>query len=111
MAMEKAIISTTIGAEGLPLQDGKELLLADTEESFANAVIRVLTDKGLASELGNRAAATVRARFGWEGVAEQFASICEETVVRTRTRRPAIMKTQKSEGERRKPAQPIVETR
>ena len=111
MAMEKAIISTTIGAEGLPLQDGKELLLADTEESFANAVIRVLTDKVLAGELGHRAAATVRAKFGWEKVAEQFASICEETVVRSHTPRPAIMKTQKSDGELRKPAQPIVETR
>jgi sugar transferase (PEP-CTERM/EpsH1 system associated) len=77
MAMEKAIVSTTIGAEGLPVQDGKELLLADTAESFAASVVKVLKDKALANELGQRAAATVRANFGWGKVAQQFAHICE----------------------------------
>ena len=79
MAMEKAIVSTTIGAEGLPLKDGAELLLADTAESFAEAVVRVLNDKPLAQALGIRAAATVREQFGWEKVAERFGRICEET--------------------------------
>ena len=80
MAMEKAIISTSIGAEGLPVRDGAELLLADTPESLAGAVIRVLKDKALAKELGGRAAATVREKFGWERVAERFGNICEETL-------------------------------
>jgi sugar transferase (PEP-CTERM/EpsH1 system associated) len=80
MAMEKAIVSTTIGAEGLPLKDGTELLLADTAESFAEAVVRVLNDKSLAHRLGARAAATVREQFGWEKVAERFGRICEDTL-------------------------------
>ncbi|HEV7684468.1 MAG TPA: glycosyltransferase [Pyrinomonadaceae bacterium] len=80
MAMEKAIISTTIGAEGLPVRDGVELLLADTAESLASAVIRVLQDKALAKSLGASAAATVREKFGWERVAERFGKICEETL-------------------------------
>src|SRR5438046_4518532 len=36
MAMEKAVVSTSIGAEGLPVRDGVELLLADAAEAFAN---------------------------------------------------------------------------
>src|SRR5437764_3734172 len=56
MAMEKAVVSTTVGAEGLPLSDGVELLLADEPVAFANAVVRVLTDSAFASELGQRAA-------------------------------------------------------
>ena len=84
MAMEKAIVSTTIGAEGLPVKDGAELLLADTAESFAESVVRVLNDRTLADELGRRAAATVRKEFGWEKVAERFGKICEETLSQAR---------------------------
>jgi glycosyltransferase involved in cell wall biosynthesis len=79
MAMEKAIVSTTIGAEGLPVKDGVELLLADTAESFADSVVRVLNDKVLAKGIANRASAIVREEFGWEKVAERFGKICQDT--------------------------------
>lgn len=77
MAMEKPIISTTIGAEGLPVESGVELLLADTPESFADGCVRALTDETLAETLARRAAARVRASFGWDKVAAEFAEICE----------------------------------
>ncbi len=77
MAMEKPIVSTTIGAEGLPVQDGRELLLADTPEAFAREVVRVLKDERFARELGMRAAAVVREQFGWGPVAASFAEVCE----------------------------------
>jgi glycosyltransferase involved in cell wall biosynthesis len=80
MAMGKAIISTSVGAEGLPVREGVELLLADTPEAFADAVARVITDEEFAKEIGARAAATVRERFGWDRVAAQFAAICERTI-------------------------------
>ena len=63
MAMEKPIVSTTIGAEGLPARDGKELLLADTPEAFAAGVVRVITDESFARELAARGAKMVRERF------------------------------------------------
>ena len=112
MAMEKAIISTTIGAEGLPVKDGVELLLADTAESLAAAVIRVLNDKSLATALGTRAATTVREKFGWESVAERFGSICEETVAFAQARRPNFSpaKTTSKTSETRDTG-PLVETR
>jgi sugar transferase (PEP-CTERM/EpsH1 system associated) len=81
MAMEKPIVSTTIGAEGLPVSDGAELLLADTPDSFAAAVVRVLQDSDLANELAQRAANLVRAEFGWQKVAERFANICEGALI------------------------------
>ncbi len=77
MAMEKAIVSTSIGAEGLPVQNGVELLLADTPESFADSVIHLLGDAAAAREMGQRAAKSVRDQFGWDKVAEKFAEICE----------------------------------
>jgi glycosyltransferase involved in cell wall biosynthesis len=76
MAMGKPVVSTTVGAEGLPLDDGEDLLLADTPRAFADAVVRVLTDAELARSLGARAAEKVRARFGWDKVAAVFAEHC-----------------------------------
>jgi sugar transferase (PEP-CTERM/EpsH1 system associated) len=77
MAMEKPIVSTTIGAEGLPVQRERELLLADKPAAFAAAVVRVLTDEEFAYHLGRRAAVLVREQFGWPAVAEKFAEICQ----------------------------------
>ena len=79
MAMEKAVVSTTVGAEGLPLTNGVELLLADEPPAFADAVIRVLIDNAYAFKLGQRAAATVRKNNGWRQVTERFISICTNT--------------------------------
>lgn len=80
MAMEKPIVSTTIGAEGLPLTNGVELILADTVESFAKSIVKVLADETLARRLGQQAATSVRGRFGWPKVAKSFAAICELAV-------------------------------
>jgi glycosyltransferase involved in cell wall biosynthesis len=84
MAMEKAIISTSIGAEGLPVRDGEELLLADTPEAFAAAVVRTITDEAFTRELGARAGRAVE-RCGWNRAAERFAEICARVA-----RRPAL---------------------
>ncbi|HEU4769881.1 MAG TPA: glycosyltransferase [Pyrinomonadaceae bacterium] len=80
MAMEKAIVSTSIGAEGLPVTNGEEILLADTPESFADSVVRLLKDPSLADEIGQRAAARVTKDFGWESVADSFGAICERAM-------------------------------
>lgn len=76
MAMEKAVVSTTVGAEGLGLTNGAELLLADEPAAFADAVVRVLTDASYAAELGQRAASIVRKNYGWRQVTDSFVSIC-----------------------------------
>jgi len=80
MAMEIPMISTTVGAEGLPLEGEAEILFADTAEDFARRVVEVLTDERLANELAARAATKVRERFGWEAVAAEFAVICERAI-------------------------------
>ena len=82
MAMEKPIVSTSIGAEGLPVRHQEELLVADTPEDFAGAVVSLLRDQSVAAGLGQRAATRVRREFGWDKVAESFAAICERVVER-----------------------------
>ena len=80
MAMEKAIVSTSVGAEGLPVTGGKELRIADTPETFAAAVVDLLMNPQLAKKVGQQAAQVVRERFGWNKVGKRFAEICEATI-------------------------------
>jgi len=56
MALGKAIISTTLGAEGLPVTDGTHLLLADDAPAFAQAIERVIGNHELCLTLGRNAA-------------------------------------------------------
>lgn len=85
MASGLPVVSTTVGAEGLPVAHEEELLLADTPEAFAGEVARVLTDKDFAARLGERARRRVRAEFSWARVAESFCEACERAVIKNET--------------------------
>lgn len=81
MAMGKPVVSTEVGAEGLPLRAGKDIVIADDPEAFAGEVERLLSDREGAEAFGVRAAAIVRETFAWKAVSERFSEICEQTVV------------------------------
>ena len=87
MSMGRPTVSTTIGAEGLPVHHGAEILIADSATDFAEAVAGVLADPSSADALGQRAAARVRRDFSWDGVARQFAQTCAAVVERLSSRR------------------------
>jgi polysaccharide biosynthesis protein PslH len=74
MAVGRAVISTSIGAEGLDVRHGKDIILADDCERFAGAVITLLNEPELRKRY-ERAAVELVARFDWSSVAERFAEI------------------------------------
>jgi len=74
MAMGRAIVSTSIGAEGLDVHHGKDIILADEAETFADAVITVLREPDLRKRY-ERAAAEMVARFSWASVSERFVEV------------------------------------
>ena len=76
MAMRKAIVSTTVGAEGLPVSNGEHLLLEDTPANFAAAVIRLLDSTEERARLADSSNRLVVERFKSETVARQFDEIC-----------------------------------
>lgn len=82
MAMEKPVVSTAVGAEGLPVENGVDIVLADTPEAFAAGVVKLLSEPQFARDLGLRAAHKVREQFGWKQVARSFAEICEQAIKR-----------------------------
>ncbi|WP_322488670.1 glycosyltransferase family 4 protein [Chloroflexus sp.] len=66
LAMAAPVVSTTMGAEGIPgLRDGEHLLLADTPAAMAAAVNRLVTDRPFAQRLGQAGRAFVCASYDW----------------------------------------------
>jgi sugar transferase (PEP-CTERM/EpsH1 system associated) len=75
MATGKAIVSTTLGAEGLPVEDGTDIVLADDAESFARETVELLRDGNRRRALGLAARARVAERHGWASVTEKLESV------------------------------------
>lgn len=60
------VVSTTIGAEGLPITDGQTVILANGGDDFASAVTRLLTCTDLRSALGKAGRLLLDKEFTWE---------------------------------------------
>lgn len=71
------LVSTTLGAEGLPVVSGRELLLADEPATFADAIVRLLQERALASALAQRCRDMVRRRFSIESLVTEATGILE----------------------------------
>ncbi len=80
MAMGRPVVSTSLGAEGLPVAPGREILLEDEPESFAQAVANLLGDPGRRVALGQAARDKVKREHTWEVVADRMAEIFESVV-------------------------------
>ncbi len=68
MASGCAIVSTSVGCEGIEAVDGQHLLVADQPGAFAHAAISLLQDQQRAASLGRRARALVEDSYSWEYV-------------------------------------------
>jgi sugar transferase (PEP-CTERM/EpsH1 system associated) len=84
MGMGKAIVSTTIGAEGLPVRHDVDVLLADSPEDFAKSVVNLLGDAATRRRLGEAARELVETKYSWASVAREFAASLERVVEKSR---------------------------
>lgn len=80
MAMGKAVVSTTVGAEGLPFRNGQEIILADTREEFAKAVSDIMLNPKRRTEIEFAACDRVRREHGWDSIVDRL----ERTLVHLR---------------------------
>jgi polysaccharide biosynthesis protein PslH len=89
MAMGKAIVSTSVGAEGLDVHPDRDILIADDPLRFARQVIELLSDENLRLQYGREAVKTA-SRYDWKVVAAQFervlAQVISHSAQGTRTR-------------------------
>jgi glycosyltransferase involved in cell wall biosynthesis len=74
MAMAKAMVSTSIGAEGLDVTPGRDLLIADDAASFAASILQLLRDPAVRRTCEQNAA-SLAARYDWSQIARRFAEV------------------------------------
>jgi sugar transferase (PEP-CTERM/EpsH1 system associated) len=75
MALGRPIVSTSVGCEGIAVEDGEHLLIADTAEAFAEQTIRLLRDADLRRHIRERARRLVEERYDWDMIAEKLISV------------------------------------
>ena len=80
LAMGKAIVSTTVGAEGLNLKDGAEIFIADEPIAFADAVTRLLMDSELRRRIGENGRARVEQDYDWRRIGEKLHEVYTKIV-------------------------------
>jgi glycosyltransferase involved in cell wall biosynthesis len=72
LAMRKCVVSTTIGAEGLPLTDGVNIVLADGESEFAEKVTELLRDDNKRNRIAEAGFQLVTKKYSWSKAAEKL---------------------------------------
>lgn len=80
LAMGKAVVSTSVGAEGLPLDDGEHFVRADNPADFSRSVVELLEDPARRKRLGAAGRALVERRYSWSYVAREFEARCRQIV-------------------------------
>ena len=75
MAQAKAIVSTTRGIEGIDLVPDRDVILADSPDEFARAVIALLHDPARRQSLGRNARALAESKYDWRQIVPRFEKI------------------------------------
>jgi len=75
MAYHKPVISTCVGAEGLEVESGKHLLLADSPREFARGCITLLKDASLCKRIGDQGFRLVRDQYQWSTIENKIREI------------------------------------
>jgi glycosyltransferase involved in cell wall biosynthesis len=86
LALSTPVVSTSIGAEGLGLENGREILLADRADHLVAALARVLTDQALARSLAIEGRHRVEAEYMWSAIRSRVAAQAAEFIDSERQR-------------------------
>jgi glycosyltransferase involved in cell wall biosynthesis len=80
LAMGKAVVSTTVGAEGLPLTPGEHFVRSDAPLHFAKEVVALIRNEGRREALGRAGRRLMEERYSWPRVVSDFEAQCREVL-------------------------------
>ncbi|MFC3549813.1 glycosyltransferase family 4 protein [Lysobacter cavernae] len=90
MALGKAIVTTTVGSEGIALRHDHSALYADDAESFAAAVLALLDSPERAARLGAAARTCAKAHYGWDAIGRDLLGHYDRLLMSSTTARTAM---------------------
>lgn len=82
MAQGTPVVSTSIGAEGLEIKHNENILIANSPDEFANAVLKLLDDVNLSEKISKNARELVEKNFSWKKVSVIFENYCYQIIDR-----------------------------
>jgi len=91
MAFGRPVVSTSIGAEGLDIEEGKDLLIADSPTLFAERALAVLKDDLLYESLRARARRRVEESYDWTISAEKLHGLYKEVLQKRHSDRKGVI--------------------
>jgi len=77
LALAKPVVSTRLGADGIPVQDGEHLALADAPADFAARVQELLMDPMQAAAMGQRGRVFIQQHFSWDAIVPRLERLYE----------------------------------
>lgn len=80
LAMQKRVLSTSIGAEGLAVQDGENVLLRDGADQFATTAIEMLKEPQKFDSLGQAGRDLVMKQYTWDAIARDMDNVWQKAV-------------------------------
>lgn len=80
MAMGKAIVSTSIGCEGLGITDNENILIANSPVEFAKKTVLLLKDSALCNKLGISARKLVENKCSWDIIGKKLDEVYNEVI-------------------------------
>ena len=84
MAAGRAIVSTSLGAEGLGLEPGRHLLIEDEPAAFAAALVALLRDPARRAQLAQEGRRRAEEQFDWRGLGDRLTVVLEDAAARGR---------------------------
>jgi glycosyltransferase involved in cell wall biosynthesis len=81
-AAERAVVSTTNGATGFVCRAGRDLVIADSPEEFARAIVRLLSDASLRARIAANGRAVAVQRYDWNRLGETFDAALQDVIAR-----------------------------
>lgn len=82
LAQGKAIVSTTVGCEGIEVTDGTDVELKDDPDRFARCVVALLNSPERCKELGINARQLAESRYAWGPIAKRLETAYEQAMQR-----------------------------
>lgn len=93
LAMEKAVVCTSIGCEGLEVRDDHHLLVSDDPDAFAASALRLLSSPGERSRLGREGRRLMEERYGWAAAVAPLEALCARKFMDQRGQAPPEKQT------------------
>jgi glycosyltransferase involved in cell wall biosynthesis len=72
MSMSKAVVSTSVGCEGIDVSHDEHLLIVDESRAFADAVLQLIADRARRLELGRAGRDLVERQYRWDSVVDRL---------------------------------------